>query len=267
MLGTPGAPGLPVQCTHTHTAPHTDAHTKHANTQNIQSHKPIHAHNYKSLYVHTNACVRTHGHPSKYAHTCSYTKPHIHVITPTKHTGAHSYTQKCTNVCHLRMHTKRTHSPSLSLSPSLCPRQARSPGVPSGGWAGSTCGRKAPTSVCVSRIGSVCCVCRSARRALLGYLLHWLSAGRSRAPLPTAAPLPAWSPTFLSAPRACSPGLGNLFTAAREQAGRGAQLGHLLVSVLGLSFSDCDPEGWFLGVPRILHCPEPTSLLHKEPKP
>lgn len=139
------------------------------NTQNIQSHKPIHAHNYKSLYVHTNACVRTHGHPSKYAHTCSYTKPLIHVITPTKHTGAHSYTQKCTNVCHLRMHTKRTHSPSLSLSPSLCPRQARSPGVPSGGWAGSTCGRKAPTSVCVSWIGSVCCVCRSARRALLGF--------------------------------------------------------------------------------------------------
>lgn len=30
MLGTPGAPGLPVQCTHTLTAPHTDAHTKHA---------------------------------------------------------------------------------------------------------------------------------------------------------------------------------------------------------------------------------------------
>lgn len=264
MLGTPGAPGLPVQCTHTHTAPHTDAHTKHANTQNIQSHKPIHAHNYKSLYVHTNACVRTHGHPSKYAHTCSYTKPHIHVITPTKHTGAHSYTQKCTNVCHLRMHTKRTHSPSLSL-PLSVPQAGQEPRSPI--WRlGREHLRQESAHECLCVADWVCLLCVSVCKAGASGL-HWLSAGRSRAPLPTAAPLPAWSPTFLSAPRACSPGLGNLFTAAREQAGRGAQPGHLLVSVLGLSFSDCDPEGWFLGVPRILHCPEPTSLLHKEPKP
>lgn len=181
MLGTPGAPGLPVQCTHTHTAPHTDAHTKHANTQNIQSHKPIHAHNYKSLYVHTNACVRTHGHPSKYAHTCSYTKPHIHVITPTKHTGAHSYTQKCTNVCHLRMHTKRTHSPSLSL-PLSVPQAGQEPRSPI--WRlGREHLRQESAHECLCVADWVCLLCVSVCKAGASGL-HWLAVCRSQSGSP-----------------------------------------------------------------------------------
>lgn len=180
---------------------------------------------------------------------------------PTKHTCTLMQTRMHKSMPPTHVH--QAHTLAFSLSLPLCPPGwAGAPGVPSGGWEGSTCGRKGPLSVCVSQIGSL-----SARRVLLGHLLHWLSAGHRRAPLPTAGFLPAWSPSFLSTPQAVSLGLGNLFTAAGGPGGRGAQLGHPLVSVLGLSFSGCEPEGWFLGVPHILHCPEPTSLLHKEPKP
>lgn len=102
-------------------------------------------------------------------HMLVHETPHTRNYTHKAHrcTLIHTKMHKCMPPTHA--HQTHTLAFSPSLSPSLCPRQARSPGVPSGGWAGSTCSRKAPTSVCVLRIGSVCCVCLSARRVLLGF--------------------------------------------------------------------------------------------------
>lgn len=208
------------------------------------------------------------------AHTWAPIKICTHMLVhETPHTRNYTHKAHRCTLIHTKMHkcmppthAHQTHTLAFSLSlPLSVPQAGQEPRSPI--WRlGREHLRQESAHECLCVADWVCLLCVSVCKAGASGL-HWLSAGRSRAPLPTAAPLPAWSPTFLSAPRACSPGLGNLFTAAREQAGRGAQPGHLLVSVLGLSFSDCDPEGWFLGVPRILHCPEPTSLLHKEPKP
>lgn len=253
--------------THTHRPPHTQTHTQmhtrsmQTHTQNIQLHKPTHAHNYKSLHVHTNACVRTHGHPSKYARTRSYTKSHIHVIMPTKHTCTLMQTRMHKSMPPTHVH--QTHTLTFSLSLPLCPPGwAGAPGVPSGGWEGSTCGRKGSLSVYVSQIGSL-----SARRVLLGHLLHWLSAGHRRAPLPTAGFLPAWSPSFLSAPQAVSLGLGNLFTAAGDQEAEGPSWDICLSASWASVSQAVNQRGGFWGYPTSCTALSLPAFCTKSPSP